>query len=317
MHICIFILTAASLSVAMGSEFERWDLPRRNKTIEREEAGDIKTVWPDLRLSGIYTRPAMGMPRGGGSVDLYFKTNQDARNNLLTNDEGTHQALGVVVSQNLYWEWLWFDTTLEGTRNDFDDADNLSDIRTVLVVSPWHSRYQSTAIEGGVEMPATTGSDLNTNHQKAWQLPTFVLGGRYSGAWGFAVLHANLRLKLQATGVTDNKFSRTDDEGNLIPAGEWKHRFMSGELPIGVSYRFLRMLRIGLEMNPTYRAWHSGDDDGSITDWGVPTTLYGEFSPLGCMAIRGGLGYDWADVEARRKNSLSACNLSFSTVLHW
>ena len=313
----ILFLAVAGITCAAASEYERWDLPRRNKTIQREEAGEIKTVWPDLRLSGIYTRPAMAMPRGGGAVDIFYRTQHDARNNLEQNDEGKHQFAGVTLSQNLYWNWLWFDSTFQGTRNDFDKKDNISDWNTVVVVSPWNTRYQSVAIEGGVDLAVVDGSDIDTNHQRAWQLPTFVLGGRYSGAWGFAVLQANLRLKLQPTGITENKLQRVDEGSNVIPSEAWNHRFMGAEAPIGISYRFFKFLRAGTEAKPFYWEWHAREDDAKMKDWGVPISGYVEVSPLSCMALRGAIGLDVADSVARKVSRLGDYSYTVSTIVHW
>jgi hypothetical protein len=308
-----------SIGLASASDYERWDLPRRQKTIEREEKGEIKTVWPDLRIGGLDIHPAMPLPTWGGMATILYEQEDKYRNNLTENREGRTKSYGARLEQSL-WSWGWVEFEGRGLRSEFDRVDNVSDLESVLVFAPYRDRYTALAFELGTQVSVADGSDIDYNHNHTFNTPTYIIGSRFGFVVGFCCITLNARGLANFAGHTVTQAPRTTDDGAVIPAGDWNNRFVGGDFGGTISYRLLRQLRIGVEGRFVIKTW-KGIEDGDtarIRDYGLPCMGYLEITPIAWWLLRAGVGYDPIDPLAKDQiHGWDDVNAHFSTTLVW
>ena len=299
----IIVTVIGLTNVAAAVDHAGWGLPRPHLTQEREAAGEIRTVWPDLRVGGVNARPAMPLPDLASAISIDYQRTVVARNNQLFNDEGERQTMHLTWRQSFIYG-VSTEMRLGVVHADALPNDQLTDLEALTVVRLSSTRYQSWALEFGVQYAITDGQDLDTNHNEAWQTPTFIGGVRFSTAVGFHVVTLNARGLGNWSAQTDLEYPQFDDQGNVTPPGAWDHRYIAGEAQISYSYRFLRQMRVGVEASPFVRQW-SPEESGQATlsDYGMPTILFVQVTPLPDWLMLVGAGYDMIDPELRHPSA--------------
>lgn len=279
--------------------------PVVHKTVLRETQGRIRTVWPDLRLDGTLSQAAMPLLGHGGLVWAEVSTERVIRKGREDADEGRRRMLAIGLEQVVLPNRVWFETDISAYAEAGDRDGGVGDWSGRFVVSVWKQRYHAVSIAIGSAVTVDAGPDLDLQHAEAWKLPTFQVGGRYSGAFGFWTLTSNLAIEFQIDGSTEMETPIVDSRGEAaaLDGDRWVHRYGRVSVPVGISYRAFRWLRVGLDTGFFAARWDGEEDAVSIRDWGIPMEIYADFNPLRVLRMRAAIGRDPSDVHAVDRDS--------------
>jgi len=289
----------------------------RQKTIQREGQGLIRTVWPDLRLDGPYSQAAMPLLGFGGSFRLDATSERVIRKGVTDPDSGRRRTLTATLEQVAVPGRLWGETSLTG-YDAGDSQSGLGEWSGRVVINLWKSRYQAVSLALGSAVAIERGSDLDLQHAEPWSLPTYQLAGRYSGAIGFWTLTANLAFEYQPQASNVLEDPLVDEDGNTaVTTGKrWDHVYGRVSVPLGVSYRAFRWLRIGVDSGIFVASWKGEEDSVAILDRGIPVQVYVDANPVRMLRLRVGAGYDPTDAR-EVSDSLRLWSAHAGLQVHW
>jgi hypothetical protein len=171
-----------------------------NETVQREEAGDIPSVYYDLRLEPMGVQSGLPPAWPHALVDLDFSQQEYewSPQTILLNAPGTpfnanqaplrevHNVVTAEIRQSLWTPWPW-DAELEidasaddrkatsGGTTIQSDTVLVGDPRAQILFPVWQERYAGVLIGGGVSLPSGDKQDWFAAHD--------VLGYIASARW--------------------------------------------------------------------------------------------------------------------------------------